>query len=305
MPCQGQVRHSCLRRIDRLGRVELTEAERASLDLNDDGLLDVADLVFFLKDIGSPTPIASFENMSTVALEGVRAVSVSVAFTNTFHGTLRYTVSGGTATAGADYAASTGTLDVAGAAVEIPITLLDDTEVEETETLTVRLELGDGYAIQEPVEHTIFINDNDGVWTGTYDLAGTRMSFELTLIRSGDISSGNLVWGESSFLPEGEWAAEVTIEPNSFRAEIHGIPVPAEATALAVPLTRSFVLEATAGAANVILDWDSVLVGVVTENIAPDDPGMQYMDRSTQGVFVLTRPGGTLSVPEPPLETAP
>lgn len=287
------------------GRLVPTPAELESFDLNGDGQVDVADLVFFLKASGSLTPIASFAALSSIFTEHSGTVAVGVVFTQPFNGTLHYTVSGDTASEGSDYAASVGTVSVSGEAVEIPVTFLDDSEIEETETLTVRLELDVGYAVQEPVEHTIYINDNDGVWAGVYDAGGGRMGFELILIRSGETFGGTLVGGQSSFLPEGEWAADVTITPDSFRAEINGIPIPAESTALGVSLTRSFVFEAAAGGANVILEWNSVIMGTATESIVPDDPEMQYMARSTEGIFVLSRPAGMLSVPEPPLEAVP
>ncbi|HUW60513.1 MAG TPA: hypothetical protein VMZ06_05860 [Candidatus Bathyarchaeia archaeon] len=61
-----------------LGRIELTEAQRESLDLNDDGFLDTSDLVVFLKGTGSETPIASFETVSSIAVEGSGTATVSV-----------------------------------------------------------------------------------------------------------------------------------------------------------------------------------------------------------------------------------
>ena len=61
---------------------------------------------------------------------------------------------------------------------------------------------------------------------------------------------------------------------------------------------------AGAGIEPTILDWDSVIYGRAIETITPDDPQAAYMERSTEGIFILTRTPTPVATPEPPLEEA-
>ena len=223
--------------------------------------------------------------------------------TRAFNGTLYYTVSGGTATAGSDYMASSGSVAVAGSTVEIPITLLDDTEIEQAETIELRLELEDGYAVQEPLEHTIYLNDNDGIWTGMYENEWTRKRLDMTIVHSEAGYQGTFISDGRSHLPEGEWEADIESTADGLTISVSGIPVSAETTALGASFTRSFVFEVVPGEQPYIPD--SVFAGQVTETITPDDAALQHLARTMEGVFILGKVGTDIDVPEPVLEPVP
>ncbi len=107
---------------------------------------------------------ASFEPASSDHLENAGNLEIEVKLDQATHSalTLGYEVSG-SATAGSDYSALTGTIPVpAGTTgVAIPITILDDGEVEGDETLILTLKDGDGYRAGDAGQHTLTITDDD------------------------------------------------------------------------------------------------------------------------------------------------
>lgn len=289
-----------------LGRAELSEAERQQFDLNEDGLLDVADLVAYLRLTDSSTPVAFFESVSSVTTEGTGVVHrIRVVFSHAYDGPLRYSVTAVTAMEGTDFAALPRTVQVNGPSTDIAVTLLDDADVEKVETLVLRLELDDGYAVEEPLEHTLFINDNDGAWIGAYVSEGSRMGFVMSITRSGDGYAGTLTSDGHGFLPEGEWPGDFEVAENTFQVTVSGIPVASGDTMLGASFTRTFVFRADPGQQPYVMDVDSVIIGQATETITPDDPSLAHLERINEGSFSLSRVKTELTPDEPSLGPVP
>ena len=109
-------------------------------------------------------PVASFARASQRADEGsgTHNVTVRLSLAPTADITLAYMV-GGTATAGADYTALSGTLAVPKGATTatLPVALVDDSEQESSETVVLTLAAGSDYKVGSPGTHTLTIADDD------------------------------------------------------------------------------------------------------------------------------------------------
>ena len=114
--------------------------------------------------IADDEPRVSFASASWSADEGsgTRNVGVTLDKAPTTDLTLTYTV-GGTATAGSDYAALSGTVTVAKGATTatIPVTIVDDSVREDSETVVLKLTGNAGYKVASPGTHTLTIAAND------------------------------------------------------------------------------------------------------------------------------------------------
>ncbi|MXZ82884.1 MAG: hypothetical protein F4Z10_04190, partial [Synechococcus sp. SB0666_bin_14] len=120
-----------------------------------------------VSDGGDPppdTPVATFASASSTAGEGAgtRNVTVDLSPAPQSAITVAYTV-GGTATAGSDFSiANSGSVQVPAntASVTIPVTITDDRDDEEAETVILTLGSGTGYRVGSGNVHTLTINDN-------------------------------------------------------------------------------------------------------------------------------------------------
>ncbi|MYJ63438.1 MAG: hypothetical protein F4095_14125, partial [Acidimicrobiia bacterium] len=121
----------------------------ATLDLTDDEL---------------PPPVASFSQSAESALEATspRLVTVTLDRVVTSPVTVAYTISG-TATSGSDFTAPSGSVTVAASAqtAAISLTVADDDDHEDAETIVLTLSTGSGYTVGTPSVHTATIIDNE------------------------------------------------------------------------------------------------------------------------------------------------
>ena len=111
-----------------------------------------------------PKPTASFTSASQSAGEGSGTHDVEVRLdpAPVTDITLAYTVTG-TATSGSDYTALSGTVAVSkgAATATIPVTLIDDSAQEGSETVVLKLAAGEGYEVSSSGTHTLTIVDDD------------------------------------------------------------------------------------------------------------------------------------------------
>ena len=156
----------------------------------------------------APAPLHDIVFLSPATFEVVESPSAAGALTiiRTGHGMMRgtvdYSTADGTAEAPSDYQARTGTvsLQAPDAATEVQITVVDDTEVEEPETVDVALSNpsdAPGMILRFPYTGSMTIIDNDGparisLAAATYSNFENRSTIQFSIIRSGDAS------GESS-----------------------------------------------------------------------------------------------------------
>ncbi len=111
-------------------------------------------------------PEAWFASASQTVDEGAgtRDIVVNLSRAAISPVTVNYTVSG-TATAGADYTPLSGQVTVSAgkATAAIPVTILDDSLLDQKETVVVALAAGTGYRVGKQDRHTLTIADNEPV----------------------------------------------------------------------------------------------------------------------------------------------
>lgn len=97
---------------------------------------------------------------------GISTFTANASFAPTSNITINYTVAG-TAAAGADYTALSGTVTIAAGATTatIPVTVIDNNAVESDETVIVTLATGTGYTVGAPDQATVTIADDDATVT--------------------------------------------------------------------------------------------------------------------------------------------
>ena len=119
-----------------------------------------------------PVTALSFAAAGSTVQEGAGPVLVKVQLT-TFDGnpltgtaSVQYATADGSARAGHEYTATSGTLTVpagtpSGALLTIPVTLLDDVVDEDDETFSITLSNVSGAALEPPTSHLVVVRDND------------------------------------------------------------------------------------------------------------------------------------------------
>lgn len=116
-------------------------------------------------DGAAALPFAGFASATSTAAESAGSASIPVSLSAPASGAMSvdYAVTGGTATAGADFNLTAGTLTfAAGETVRtIPLTILDDTTIEPNETVVVTLSNPVGVQLGSLATHTLTILDDD------------------------------------------------------------------------------------------------------------------------------------------------
>jgi len=190
------------------------------LDVNNDGKLDVADLVAFLSQESAQV---SFESSFSQATEDAGVFTVAVLVTSKgYSGPVDYTLEG-TATNEVDFSGLTGTINVKGTASQIPFAIADDLEVEDVETITLTLQSGSGYNLGARPSHTVYVGDNDAVWEGGLTIDDLYLDFELSLARDSSsyqatFSSDGYRFFPQSSIEVGE--GDLTVTEDMFTATI-------------------------------------------------------------------------------------
>ncbi|MCB1094216.1 MAG: hypothetical protein KDN22_01435 [Verrucomicrobiae bacterium] len=148
--------------------IDEADSETFTLTLSNPVNVTIADAVATgtITDNDDP-PTLAVDDVTVAEGAGVASFVVTVTGESAFAGSVDFATSNGTATAGSDYTATTGTVPVpAGAAsVTIPVTILDDTVSEasaETFTLTLRNPLN---ATLSDATATGTITDDEGLST--------------------------------------------------------------------------------------------------------------------------------------------
>ena len=152
--------------------------------------------------IPTPTPPATFQFVATAAtaIEHQGAAGFVITRTGNLTETVsvNYSVTGGTATAGTDFPATTGTINFAGGDLWKVVTLKlnDDTVQEPSETLVVTLTPGDRSVVGTPSTAVVTILDDDDFPSNSVRISGAATQtvteggapVEITVTRTGDTS---------------------------------------------------------------------------------------------------------------------
>jgi hypothetical protein len=126
---------------------------------------------------GQTATVALLAASSTVGeAAGSTAVSVRITTSNALPlavgASVAYATANGTATAGSDYTASSGTLSfaagtVSGTTMNVSVPVLNDTIAEPAETFTLALSNPSGALLGSPSSHIVTITDNDAAGSPT------------------------------------------------------------------------------------------------------------------------------------------
>lgn len=144
-----------------LGKRTFADEQLKAMDLNGDGKVDVADVVYIKK------PIVDFVLTSSEIDETAVTHKVTIQLNQPINGPLKYTV-GGTASSGQDYDALPGLVAVTGNSADIQITIKNDTVYEGNETIVLSLLPGKDYLLGTKRSHTVTLKDNPGASGADY-----------------------------------------------------------------------------------------------------------------------------------------
>ncbi len=144
--------------------------------------LVAANLSGFDPNGGSSTPTLALSPVANLIAEGNTGsqslkftVNLSAAATSTV--SVNYATADGTATAGSDYTASSGTLSFAAGEISktIAVPILGDTTIESSETFTLTLSSPSGATLGSAISATATIVNDDQSTTVSYTVPGTRV----------------------------------------------------------------------------------------------------------------------------------
>ncbi len=249
---------------------------------------------------GSGGPIViEFSTGAFPAVEGdtVRPVLV---LNQPFNGMVYYTVSG-TAASG-DYQELSGQVRVNGTTATIPVSLTDNDQIGQLKYLTLRLEAGPGYQLADGTSTTIFIEENDAEWQGSFTTDDATLGFVLRIQQANGVRAARLESAGFGFFPAIPTPTTLLFTANAFSAVATDIPMPAETTLLNEPMLLSLSLNAING-----LEGQSVSaaeiegVGTLISRV----PARPHLNTTNSGVFRLLKPPVAPSTNEVELVVAP
>ena len=258
---------------------------------------------------------AHFEEANTVVKEGSGTIQVGVGFNYPFSGVLKYSVKG-TAAEGIDYGhPMAGSVVVNGTRTAIPINIVDDLDVEDTEFITVDLEfnldLTDSdidYDLGVPSRALVLLQDNDTVWVGTMITDDSEETFQMEVRTNGTETYPSIIsttdpdakvgFISAGTIPGGTWEASSAHLDASSLYMVYG-PVPLGRFNLLgdVEFQRSLEFTVDPNREKHHVREES-LAGEFTSVIEPVAPGRSYLRRVETGRVLLLRGMSHLPFPE-------
>ena len=269
--------------------------ELALMDVNKDGILDVSDLVYYLKTQEVILSIAEFDQRMTTVSEGSGVVTVSINFSEEYVGLLKYSENG-----------VSKEITVNGTNAVISVTNTDDSTRSTTANI-INLEIvydstpGILYAPGAASIHTVVINENDTLWNGTisndiYPSSGDvfmntsiNIHFQIEIIIEGSTTTASIITDGNGIIPmngaSNQWAMTgLSFTTTEFSGSVSGIA--AIGNSAGVDFTRSFQFSAVFNEPEAIESWArDIIEGNVTEHL--ESSTHSFLNRESTGVFVL------------------
>lgn len=325
-----------------LERQQFLPIELDTLDVNNDSVVNIADLTYHLLRVSNLVPSVAFEARTAKGHEDDSAVSVPLIFTKAIETDMTVTYSlGGTATygpkeeggdfmiaSGYDPATNTGAINVTAGTTEtvIHLTIHDDAVFGEgVETIDIQLTGGDSltYFLGPTQNHTFYVDDNDAVWQAGLEFpdGGGYVTFMLEITQEEGKFSGRVV-SDDGFIPlpvEGDpnqagadgWRADFYAGTGLLRVEIGPIPVDPGVSFFSVHRSRYYEIEIKPGVAGYTYNPDAMFVGVVEELLEPVEErlgapsrGHEYLRREATGTVALLKQTSEVHVEEVTLQDA-
>ena len=182
----------------------------------------------------------------------------------------------------------------------IQLSIIDDAEVEDIETLVIDLAATqDGsYRIGAVDQHLLLIEDNDAFWTGQILQDGSENTFRMLLIEEANQVSGTLVStleNGSGVIPEGEWNLTVNKTDDSFEAWTEPIPMVSNLL-FDVALERKLYIQVappddpnSEDPLDGYLFENNRMVGTIMDEIIAQDEDQSYLNNESLDLLVLIR----------------
>jgi len=268
--------------------LERKQEDVSTFDLNEDGIVDVADVV----NAENHSPIVSFIKETSIVDEGVGSIDCKVKLSRPFSGYLQYEVSG-TATVGSDYQPTTGNFLVDASSAKISIILVDNLEVEATKTIILTIKPST-LTLGTPNSHIIILEDNDALWQGHLVRDDLRLPLEMTITQKDSQLQAAVISNGSGTLPYGKWAVDIDSTLERFNATIGPIEIQQSNSLLNASLTRKIYLtsEPLTNPEHV-LDFGSKIEGSMYEEWKFSEPNTQHLNKidknSIKGTFILIK----------------
>ncbi len=324
-----------------LERQEFLPVELDSLDLNRDGVVNIADLTYHMLRVSDLVPSVAFDTRSAKGNESDSTIRLRIVFSKVLESDLTITYSlGGTATHGAkseggdytlpgyDAASETGTLLTTAGDTEafLEMTVHDDAIFNEgMEMVNISLTGGSSqtYFLGSLQTYTFYIDDNDAIWQAGLEFpeGGGYEHFKLEITQEEGAFSGRVLANDALIpMPEGEdanragedgWVANCYAGSGTLRIEIGPIPMDASVSFFNVHRSRYYVLEFGPGKGDYRYEPNSVLMGVAEQIIEPVDSRLgepsgayQYLRRELTGPAMMMKQVSNVVLEEVALQDA-
>ncbi len=201
----------------------------------------------------SSLPSVEFVELVSAAAEGGGTQAIELAISPPFTGTVQYAVhSSSTALEGADFLALSGSVSVSGGSASIPITPVDNAQIDAARTVVIDLLPGAGYRTGGASRHVVRLEENDACWSGSLGADFQQRDLCVELIRSPAgttatfVTEGGAVDVEG-LIPAGRHPATVTADtPGEFGLILNmaGQPVSSQLFGSGLAVTRSLTFSA-------------------------------------------------------------
>lgn len=309
-----------------LERQNFLPIELNALDLNRDGVVDIADLTYYAILNSALVPSASFQSVTSKAFEGNGTVEIGIVLTKPVEAEVTVTYSiGGTATygtkaEGGDFTiagynpatkAGSATIPAGGDSAVIVVTVYDDGVFNEgVESVSFMLTGGgvNSYFLGARQLHTFYIDDNDTVWTVGLVMPDSDgyESFEMEIVQEDGVFDGRVL-SDTKLIPLPEpndagasgddgWDARFSAGTGSLRIEIGPLPFDRDLSLFEVERTLSYVLEIGPSFGEYIYQPNREFSGVATAFLEPvkarlgeTDQRHLYLRRESAGQLTMRR----------------
>lgn len=257
-----------------------TDMELQQLDLNQDGVVDVADLVQV--DSMLP-PIAGFVLPLSTIDESMGTARINVNFDRSFTGSLAYSVDG-----------TPQNVSASGLTAEIAIPVADDWNIEDGKIMNITLapstDSPPHYYIGVPHEHTLYVSDNDVVWSGRLYVRGLSSGVDIEITENLNTYQATLKSDGYEGIPSGIWPATVQVGDSSFECEIGPIPIDPSDSLLNTDFNRTIVLRSNpATDPDHTFNPDVSISGSMSDTFVTLTPNQAHLNRTILGTFALIR----------------
>ncbi|MCI5196561.1 MAG: hypothetical protein D3919_10075 [Candidatus Electrothrix sp. AW5] len=275
--------------------------ELHAMDINNDGSLDTADLIIYVRQNNSDAAV-SFLVSESIVNEGEDSLSLAVEYTEDYSGSLRYIVEG-TAVSGQDFQTLSGSLPVSSRLEHITLNFIDDLEAEDVESIRITLLPDIDYHIGAAQQHTVYLYDNDAVWQGNLHIDGMLTGFELLLAQSGSDYTASVSSDGSDGLPAGTWPTSLSVSQDSFSLMLGPVTLEPEDTLLTAQFDRTILLTAQSDNAMHTFDLNALIQGDMIEEIDASKAQFSRLgNRAVTGSFTLVKNPSFVPAAESSLE---